>query len=161
MTPGMPRPTAAGIRWSLSIPARRIQANGSGRKDGGHRPVPGGTPGRAPLTVGDVNNDGIFDSADLASVLQAGEYEDDQIGNSSFAEGDWDGDGDFTTSDLVRAFRAGTYVAASRPHDLSAANTLFADPRRPFLNGRSNDLSDDLLDLLALEQTDGPSTVGL
>ncbi len=58
---------------------------------------------------GDANRDGIFDSADLLLVFQAGEYEDGIAGNSSFEEGDWDGDGDFTSADLILALRSGGY----------------------------------------------------
>ena len=58
---------------------------------------------------GDANLDGLFDSSDLIKVFQAGEYEDQQTGNSGWQEGDWDGDGDFTSSDLVFAFQHGGY----------------------------------------------------
>ena len=70
-----------------------------------------GTPGRdsSDMLPGDSNRDGIFDSRDLLFAFQAGEYEDGELGNSTFEEGDWDGDGDFTTTDLVFAFRSGTY----------------------------------------------------
>ena len=67
------------------------------------------------LIPGDSNQDGIFNSSDLVLVFQAGEYEDDIAGNSTFAEGDWDGDGDFTTKDFVFAFRAGAYSREARP----------------------------------------------
>jgi hypothetical protein len=70
----------------------------------------GGSPGRVTGRPGDANGDGIFDSADLTAVLQAGEFEDDIDNNSTFAEGDWNGDGDFTTSDFVIAFMIGDYV---------------------------------------------------
>ena len=62
---------------------------------------------------GDSNGDGIFDSGDLITVFQAGEYEDAITGNSTFEEGDWDGDGDFTSSDLVYVFREGSYSQAA------------------------------------------------
>ena len=71
--------------------------------------------GELPLTsvvVGDSNQDGIFDSADLIRVFQANEYEDELAGNSTFAEGDWNGDGDFDSTDLVLAFQSGHYVQA-------------------------------------------------
>ncbi|MCA9213959.1 MAG: leucine-rich repeat domain-containing protein [Planctomycetales bacterium] len=58
---------------------------------------------------GDANLDGEFDSSDLVSVFQAGQYEDAIEGNSVWASGDWDMDGDFTTSDLVAAFKDGGY----------------------------------------------------
>jgi hypothetical protein len=58
---------------------------------------------------GDANLDGVFDSADLVQVFQAGQYEDDLPGNSGWAEGDWNGDGDFTSSDLVFALQRGGY----------------------------------------------------
>ena len=59
---------------------------------------------------GDSNLDGFFDSSDLVSVFQAGEYEDNLAGNSSWAEGDWNGDGEFTTRDLVFAFQSAAYL---------------------------------------------------
>jgi ELWxxDGT repeat protein len=65
--------------------------------------------------IGDVNNDGVFNSSDLVSVFQAGKYEDGIPFNATFEEGDWNGDGDFNTSDLVYAFQAGTFVATSLP----------------------------------------------
>ena len=55
---------------------------------------------------GDANLDGVFNSSDLVLVFQAGEYEDGQPLNSSWATGDWDCDGDFGTSDLVLSFQA-------------------------------------------------------
>jgi hypothetical protein len=63
--------------------------------------------------VGDANGDGVFDSADLIRVFQAGEYEDSLLENSMFDEGDWNNDGEFDSSDLVAAFAAGTYTAES------------------------------------------------
>jgi hypothetical protein len=63
---------------------------------------------------GDADLDGIFDSADLVTVLAAGQYEDDIVGNSGWASGDWDGDGDFTSSDLVTALADGGYEQGPR-----------------------------------------------
>jgi hypothetical protein len=59
--------------------------------------------------VGDVNDDGRFDSRDFVLIFTAGEYEDGSNRNSTFEEGDWNGDGDFTTLDLVYAFQTGNY----------------------------------------------------
>ncbi|MCA9147648.1 MAG: DUF5050 domain-containing protein [Planctomycetales bacterium] len=59
--------------------------------------------------IGDVNLDGRFDSQDIVAVFQAGEYEDQAVGNSTWASGDWNGDGDFSTKDLVLAFQDGGY----------------------------------------------------
>ncbi|MCA9149353.1 MAG: dockerin type I repeat-containing protein [Planctomycetales bacterium] len=56
------------------------------------------------IAYGDVNLDGHFNSSDLVRIFQAGEYEDDIVGNSTWRTGDWNGDGDFTTQDLVIAF---------------------------------------------------------
>ena len=61
-------------------------------------------------SVGDSNNDGVFNSADLVDVFSMGQYEDDIAGNSSFVEGDWNGDGEFDSSDFVTAFQNGNYV---------------------------------------------------
>ena len=64
-------------------------------------------------TPGDANYDGVFDSADLVQVFQAGQYEDMFTGNSSWETGDWNGDGEFDSSDLVVAFQSGTYSSAA------------------------------------------------
>ncbi len=66
-----------------------------------------GSPGRGAERPGDANRDGIFNTADLVLVWQAGEYEDNNENNSTWAEGDWNGDGDFTSADLVLAFQKG------------------------------------------------------
>lgn len=60
-------------------------------------------------TLGDINGDDAFDSADLLAAFQAGEYEDPFAGNSTFFEGDWNGDGEFDTQDLIRAWQIGHY----------------------------------------------------
>ena len=57
--------------------------------------------------VGDSNNDGLFDSADLLVVFAAGKYGSGQP--ATRAEGDWNGDGVFDSRDLIAAFQAGTY----------------------------------------------------
>ena len=62
-------------------------------------------------TIGDVNQDGSFDSADLVSVFAAGQFEDSLVGNSIFDTGDWNGDGEFDSADLVSALAAGHYQA--------------------------------------------------
>lgn len=83
---------------------------------------------RLSRVVGDANGDGLFDSADLIQVFQAGEYEDLLPGNSMYHEGDWNGDGDFDSSDLVLAFQAGGYVATATPrvNAFAAADAVFA-----------------------------------
>jgi hypothetical protein len=62
-------------------------------------------------TIGDVNLDGRFDSADLVLMFAAGEYEDTIVGNSTWATGDLNGDGEFSSSDLLFAFQIGGYVS--------------------------------------------------
>lgn len=66
---------------------------------------------RLQTTIGDATLDGVFNSSDLISIFQAGEYEDAIIGNSTWLEGDWNCDGEFTTTDLVMAFQEGAYRA--------------------------------------------------
>ena len=61
-----------------------------------------------------MNLDGEFNSGDLLVIFQAGEFEDDVIGNSTWATGDWNGDADFDTGDLVFAFRDGGYERGPR-----------------------------------------------
>ena len=63
---------------------------------------------------GDANLDGEFNSADLISVFQAGEYEDEIEGNSTWATGNWNADGEFTTGDLTMAFQDGGYEQGPR-----------------------------------------------
>ena len=63
---------------------------------------------------GDANLDGVFNSSDMVSVFQAGQYEDAFEDNSGWATGDWNADGDFTTSDLVVAFQDGGYEQGPR-----------------------------------------------
>ena len=58
---------------------------------------------------GDANLDGEFNTADLVSIFNFAQYEDDIAGNSSWETGDWNLDGDFTTGDLVLAFQDGGY----------------------------------------------------
>ncbi len=81
------------------------------------------------LVPGDANGDGAFDSADLLSVFQAGEYEDSIEQNSDWVEGDWNADGDFDSHDLILALQAGYYESQRRTtsSDLAAAvDDLFA-----------------------------------
>ncbi|MEZ6117435.1 MAG: FG-GAP-like repeat-containing protein [Pirellulaceae bacterium] len=70
--------------------------------------------------VGDVNDDGVFDSADLVQIFQAGVYEDDIAMNASFDQGDWNNDGEFDSADLVVAFQAGNYSANAKSNALVA-----------------------------------------
>jgi hypothetical protein len=66
---------------------------------------------------GDANLDGVFDSADLVRVFQAGKYESPM--DADWASGDWNGDGRFDTQDLVFAFQGGAYSADA--HGLESA----------------------------------------
>lgn len=59
--------------------------------------------------VGDVNCDLEFNTADLALIFFAGEYEDGIPNNSTYDEGDFNGDGDFDSSDFVFALTNGQY----------------------------------------------------
>ena len=63
---------------------------------------------------GDANLDGVFSSQDIVQVFQAGQYEDDVMGNSGWAAGDWNGDGEVESQDLLLAFQFGTYELAPR-----------------------------------------------
>ena len=76
--------------------------------------------------VGDANGDGLFDSSDLVTVFQAGEYEDGIPNNSTYEEGDWNGDGEFDSGDLVLAFQGGHYETAAMPLDSLVADTIDA-----------------------------------
>ena len=69
--------------------------------------------------IGDANFDGELSSGDLVKVFEAGQYEDQPVGNSTWSTGDWNGDGDFDTSDLVVAFQDGGYEQG--PRDAASA----------------------------------------
>ena len=88
-----------------------------------------GTPGQAARRIGDVDRDGQFTSADLVVVFQAGEYEDDVPGNSTWEEGDWnsdfDFDFDFDSADFVLAFQTGLYEQASNTKPQVLRSKLF------------------------------------
>ena len=64
--------------------------------------------------LGDANLDGEFTSGDFVAVFEAGEYEDQIVGNSGWATGDWNADGEFTTGDFVAAFGDGGYEVGPR-----------------------------------------------
>lgn len=72
-------------------------------------------------SFGDADVDGLFNSSDIVRVLQAGEYEDTLVGNSTWADGDWNGDGEFTSDDIVLAFQRGNFAqqAVRRPTSLA------------------------------------------
>ncbi len=72
---------------------------------------PGGTPGQAGPRPGDANGDGVFNSADLLLVFQAGRYERPQAIDAVWQQGDWNDDGRFDSRDLLLAFQTGGYVA--------------------------------------------------
>lgn len=74
--------------------------------------IPDGTPGRPRVErAGDTNRDGRFDSSDLLMMMQAGQYEDDVVGNSNWERGDFNGDGEFDTQDIILAFVEGWYTS--------------------------------------------------
>ena len=84
-------------------------------------------------SIGDSNDDGVFDSGDLVEVFIAGKYEDGIDNNATFDEGDWDQDGDFDSGDLVLAFQSGHYEAAARPLEVeiaAAVEAVFAESDR-------------------------------
>lgn len=73
---------------------------------------------RMGAAAGDSNFDDVFNSTDLVLVFQAGEYEDSQLRNSSWATGDWNCDGEFDSSDFVEAFQYGNYQRDALPRHI-------------------------------------------
>lgn len=67
------------------------------------------------LTPGDANRDGLFDSADMIAVFQAGQYEDGVALNSTWTTGDWNADAEFDSGDLVVALQTGLYEKQPGP----------------------------------------------
>jgi hypothetical protein len=63
---------------------------------------------------GDADLNGVFDTSDFVKVLQAGHYEDEIVGNSTWATGDWSGDCEFNTNDLILVFQEGGYEMGPR-----------------------------------------------
>ena len=63
------------------------------------------------VPLGDANLDGVFDTEDIVQVFRRGEYEDEYVENSTWADGDWNGDGEVTSDDIVAAFIAGGFSA--------------------------------------------------
>jgi hypothetical protein len=63
---------------------------------------------------GDANLDGKFNSLDIVSVLQAGQYEDGIYQNSTWATGDWNADGEFDREDILLALQDGGYGQGPR-----------------------------------------------
>ncbi len=73
--------------------------------------VEGGTPGEKEFLIGDSNLDGVFGTADLVLVLQAGRYESPALHDANWSQGDWNGDQEFDTQDMVLALQTGMYEA--------------------------------------------------
>jgi Asp-tRNA(Asn)/Glu-tRNA(Gln) amidotransferase A subunit family amidase len=63
---------------------------------------------------GDANLDGEFNSSDLVSVFQSGQYEDGIAANSTWSGGDWNGDREFDSADFVISFQEGGYEKGPR-----------------------------------------------
>ncbi len=78
--------------------------------------------------AGDSNLDGRFDTTDLVNVLQAGQYEDRLVRNSSWASGDWNGDREFSTSDLVAALQSGGFEQGPRAAFIAANASTTISP---------------------------------
>ncbi|MDG2383748.1 MAG: hypothetical protein P8N76_18895 [Pirellulaceae bacterium] len=57
--------------------------------------------------AGDATADGLFDSADMVTIFQAGKYETGNVAN--WYEGDFSGDFLVTSADLVVALQTGLY----------------------------------------------------
>ena len=77
--------------------------------------------------LGDTNLDGEFNSQDLIAVFQAGEYEDDLIGNSSWGSGDFNADREFDTTDMLGVFQSGGFGKGPRITAL-----LVPEPSTPY-----------------------------
>ncbi|MCA9198577.1 MAG: hypothetical protein KDA87_13610, partial [Planctomycetales bacterium] len=75
--------------------------------------------------VGDCDGDGVFDSADLVYVMQAGKFESGRLATAD--DGDWNEDGVFNADDLVHVFQQGHY--GRRPTEMTDA--IFAAQGRP------------------------------
>ena len=80
---------------NAEVPRRIFDVNGDARVNGDDRiewmhKLKG-------TYFGDSNLDGEFNSGDLIAVFQAGQYEDAEAMNSTWATGDWNGDQEFAT----------------------------------------------------------------
>ncbi len=59
---------------------------------------------------GDANLDGLFNSADLIQVFQAGLYDQPLVGQATWTTGDWNCDAQFTSTDLILALQRSEYT---------------------------------------------------
>ena len=64
--------------------------------------------------MGDADLSGEFNSGDFVVIFQAGEYEDNEQGNSKWSTGDFNGDTEFDSGDFVAAFQDGGYERGPR-----------------------------------------------
>jgi hypothetical protein len=77
---------------------------------------------------GDANLNGVFNTGDLVHVFKEGEYEDTEVGNSTWETGDWNGDGDFGSGDLVLSFQTGAFEGQPRLPKHPGANNSVPEP---------------------------------
>ncbi len=87
-------------------------------------------PTASPRIPGDSNLDGVLNSQDLVLAFQAGQYEDEIEGNSSWSEGDWDCSGDFDSSDLILAFQHRTSEQPPIAHGTTETAPAFTGEER-------------------------------
>ena len=133
---GCSRPTVKGPRF-IAAPARACV------NDGSSWTAAAPTPGSAPFAGGiagdfDANLDGMFSSADIVLIFQAGEPEDSRPGNSTWAEGDWNSHGNFSSADLILAFQGGGYTSEAQiRHNSSTLSRI--SPATAAAIERSND----------------------
>ena len=113
------------------------------------------------VPYGDANLDRQFDSADLVTVFQAGEYEDGITANSTWASGDWNGDRDFNSSDLVKAFQEGAYEQAARPIAavVGQSSTAVPDAGQHTIAARFENVIDQLAAAVASRSHESASTL--
>jgi hypothetical protein len=82
----------------------------------------------ADTNFGDTNLNGVFNTGDLVKVFQAGEYEDQLTGNSTWATGDWNGDTEFGSGDLVLAFSSGAFEGPSQLPGPAGGTSVVPEP---------------------------------
>lgn len=97
-----------GVRWGLAseLPAG-LPFTGDPPGGRGDEGVPNPPPPPTTEGIGDANNDGYVDEADLIQAMKHGLF--NTAAEADATSGDWNGDGVFDSQDIADVFKSGSY----------------------------------------------------